>query len=159
MTPNQQSNDSRVHTETELIARYTADQVELQGTPTSLLQLAGSLPGTESAAHYSLRMPEGSASPYDGYLSAIQIMHTGGLTNIGQQADILVITGSPESLGILGENVRFAAEQGMTDHTPGLHSHIEYYPDNGFLAPDAIPLIVVCLPESSTAEESETDSN
>ena len=92
-------------------------------------------------------------------MSAIQVMRSGALTNITQEGDTLVITGSPESLGILGENVRFAAEQGMTDHTPGLHVHIEYYPDNGYLAPNAIPLIVVCQPENSTPEESETDSN
>jgi hypothetical protein len=150
--------DNSAHATTDIVGRYTTNEVELEGTPMALLQLAGSLSGPESAAHYTLRVPESAASPWDGYLSAIQIVHNEGMTNIGQQGDILVITGSPESLSVLGENVRFAAEQGMTDHTPGLHSHIEYYPDNGFLAPSAIPLVVICQPESSGLDESEMGS-
>jgi ribosomal protein S18 acetylase RimI-like enzyme len=131
-----------------IVARYSGSEISIEGVSSALLQFASMLNLRLGHLDCIPLVPDGPASPYDGYLQIIYVQRTYRLVKIDRAGDILNISGSGANLQILSENVSFVATQVANDLASGTHLHVEYYPDHPFLDPTAIPLIIECLADT-----------
>jgi hypothetical protein len=83
-------------------------------------------------------------NPFDRLLGRVIVRFTSGLVKIQvRNGRDLVFSGGAEALSVLAENLRNFGELPVDIRgAKGYHIHIEYYPDDFFLSPDAVPLVV-----------------
>ena len=151
MISRNQLSDAQTLPMLDVVGLYAEGEVDLTGKASALRELADILVAAEPVLVRALSIPEEvSPSPYDGFLAAVRVIRDDGLVEIRQEDRVLVITGSLDNLSILAENISFVADGEVSSTGIQYHSHIEYYPDNGYLAFTTLPLIVTL--ETNTDE-------
>ena len=131
----------------EVAARYSprsGRELEISGSRDALLGFATSIELPVLALRCSMRVPAGTAQPYDGFLSTLRIEERDDSVQVAVNDDTLCIRGRRSLLAILAKNVRHVAgaDASGLDGRMRYHAHVEYYPGHFFLTPDSIPLII-----------------
>ena len=87
-----------------------------------------------------------SAKPYDGFLATIElrVLQEGTMLEIKRNDTNLTISGSLDNHKILAENVLGLANSSGR----GNHIHLEYLPDDFFLASTSEPLVLGLISEN-----------
>jgi hypothetical protein len=130
-----------------VIASYASSgQIEVTGSARALLEFAEALVTPEPLTERTLTVPSvRTPSPYDGFLQKTRVERNEDKVLITKEEDMLKISGSPQNLRYLAENIRWFAS---TENDPELsnssrsHLHVEYHPDHFYLAPASDALIV-----------------
>ena len=147
MTTSKEPNDCAVQTPLRVMGRFTTTgEIEISGDKEALIKLAELLaaPPDLSICHFVI--PQSfSIEPYDDFIVAAHIVKTEGAVRIKLYENTLTISGSPEKLKILAENIKWLAAQEDSAITSRVenHLHIEYHPDHFFLDPETNSLVVV----------------
>src|SRR5438552_4164375 len=113
----------------KVFGRYSrAGEIEIMGDNQGLLELSQALVSKKTATEKLLLVPQNTiAYPYDGFLSAIRVNKIGEAVTITREDEVLNISGAPDKLELMAENIRSLAITESSDTTDG-HLHIEYYP-------------------------------
>ena len=112
-------------------------EIEIFGDRQGLMEFSIELTNiNESDLIFELFCPDGSASPYDGYLKSIKVVpnHNEKLL-IQMRNEVLNISGPKHSIAIFSENIEPLADQ-LTDIKTNkipFHLHIEYHPAHYYL--------------------------
>jgi hypothetical protein len=75
-------------------------------------------------------------APYSDILSSLVIQKSEGSTKVAIVADYLEVKGNPKCLESFADWFDFEANQS------NYHCHFEYYPDNEWIHPDSLPLVI-----------------
>ena len=128
----------------ELVARFGPSQVDVAGAANELLELAAILKSGPARVVYELLVPRWPATPYDGFLSSIEIRVRDGSVQILRTSDAIEIQGSAEGLATVAQNIEFlvASQSDPQLAYPATHIHVEYYPEHPFLDSEAEPLTI-----------------
>jgi hypothetical protein len=110
----------------------SGDRIALNG-------LARILRGDASAdAAEVLLQPGSEAAPYEEFMSKLVVRHDSGRVSVTKKLDEVLITGSPQHLRLLAENIEALADDAEGDR----HLHVEYYPDHFYLDQSSEPLVI-----------------
>jgi hypothetical protein len=126
-----------------IVTRYSLDgDIELCGAAQSLKILAHSLRAAMGIQQFRIQVPEGSRiAPYAGFLEFMKlVVIEGSFVNIAIVDNSLVISGGPDKLEMLAENIAWLTAD--KDDLDSKHIHIEYYPEHFYLAPSSMAMVV-----------------
>ena len=118
--------------------------IEIEGCADELLKLSRFLLSGGTEISCSLTLPvDGTAEPYDGFLSSMTVSRRGHKARISRHEDSLHIGGSEASLVDLSKSIAFLPSSiGSQGDTKSIHSHVEYYDGHLFLEPNSEPLTI-----------------
>jgi len=124
-------------------ARYSPNSgYSLEGSPEALVTLADALE-SESGGRFDfdprVRPAEGP-QPYDEFVDGLVLIPGEGAVRIEKQGRLIEVSGAPDKLGILADNIRDLALGSIPGNSE--HMHIEYHPDHYFLDESAEPVMV-----------------
>ena len=124
----------------DIVGRYSRNTgFELEGPAPALVALADLLEDSSEPSCRFAGVPRPAGpEPYEELVDGLIVQRTGGPVRIEKDGADLRLTGDPERLHLLAENLRFLAADDGSDHL-----HLEYHPDHFFLDPSAEPLILV----------------
>jgi hypothetical protein len=131
-----------------LVARYEANEIDLEGDSQAPRWLASKLASGQSFRCPLFCSQELSPEPYDGFLATLKVVVSDGPLNVDMRGSELVISGEPECLARLAPSIEHLANQSkeMVSQSAGHHVHEEYFPDHPYLAPSSIPLVITYQP-------------
>lgn len=133
-----------------LTCRYGTASIEIAGSTAALHELVRLLRESHAVSAIPLLSPASSPSPYDGYLTMLRIVPSGGKVRISRNVDEVTISGSQPALSSLSNSVAFLARESVRGEGErrGSHLHVEYYPGHFFLREDSTPVVLSALPDS-----------
>jgi hypothetical protein len=132
--------------------RWTAEQVEIEGTAAELRRVSASLKAVGSGQQEESAFPalaDGSVAPYEEFLFGLDVRLA---------SDRLMVTVTPDRrLRLLGGEAALHAAATYFDvpdlAAAGAHSHLEWYEGHPTISREALPVVVSVEPETSHAED------
>jgi hypothetical protein len=115
------------------------NEIDLEGTPEDLQYVRQSilhLLQTDEAQAVIPAAIDFDSAPYSGRLSSLVIQNSEGSTRVSVVVDCLEVQGNSKHLESFADWFNFEANQSH------YHCHFEYYPDNEWIHPDSLPLVI-----------------
>lgn len=120
-----------------ITVRFGDREVEVEGTPIALRQLASLI---RSSAEVSIDLTPGlvDPSPYKGFVRSITVRPNENKVQIQRSDDQLLLTGRLAAREVLAANVNDFAD---SHYEPGDHLHIDFFPGHYYLEEGSLPLV------------------
>lgn len=133
----------------ELTARFdSSEEIEVAGNLTGLANLADVLRSVSAEARFALdSVSRLRVAPYDGFLTALEVLVTGGDVRIFREGGALCIHGSLRSLQSLAGTIQSLCDSiASSIDASALHVHIEPYPGHPYLSEESQAAIFIFRP-------------
>jgi hypothetical protein len=124
-----------------IVGRYDDSDISLEGQGESLLELAQLIRRTTGPVIRSLMIPSTPPAPYDDYAKSLKLEPTDSYVRISRDETQIRISGSPDKLAILADNIEWIATHTHLAGDSG-YIDIDYHPDHFYLEKGSIPLMV-----------------
>jgi hypothetical protein len=127
-----------------IVGKYDSASVILESMAPALRDLSQAIREIAETTEFSLALPSIPPTPYLGYVKSLKIEKRTGNVYVSRIEDQVSISGSPEKLKILAQNIDHLAEH---QSKPDLgnyedHVHIEFYPGHFYVHEESMPLVL-----------------
>jgi hypothetical protein len=122
---------------------WKGTKISLEGTASALLEFTSIL--TRELGHIDcvLEVPEVPPRSYEVYLQIMYVRRENGKVNIHRDGDILTITGSPDHLRMLSQDISSIASRMQASLALGTQPRVEHHLDHFYLDPSSTPLVIM----------------
>ena len=118
--------------------RESESEIELSGTPSELRALGRAIAALGPGIRHGFPADASvDPAPYSRALNSLEAVASGGPTRVSVDGDVLLVAGTPESLGCFASFLTFSDAD-----RPGTHHHHEWWEGNKSIAENSRPLVV-----------------